>query len=184
MIRILSFIAVALAANSGMCEVLNLTGQITSGAIFVPAEAGNLNSYFLVSNFPIDYTAKVSIDSVGQVAGFSFTAAYAGTPLEFVDPSNLFPGVLQNDSTKLLIDFTSAPVGFQTILDLSVDKLAGTGEWEYGRFCPVCDGVYTSFHVVQATITSLNVVPEPRHGLLVIAIAGGAFMRRRSQTLS
>lgn len=160
MIRTLAFVAVALLANTGFGEVFNLAGQITNGTIFVPAEPGNLNSYFTVANFPIDYTAQFSVDSAGQVAGFTFVATYATSPLGHTAAVNLYPGVAQNNSAQLLVNFdTGLGGGFRTKLDLNLNRATGQGEWNYDYYCPVCDGVFTTFNSVEATITSFSVVP-------------------------
>lgn len=180
MIRAFAFTAVALLANTGFCEVFNLAGQITSGTIFVPAEPGNLSSYFTVENFPVDYTAKFSVDPAGQVAGFSFVATYATSPLEHAALANLYPGLVRNDSEKLVVSFNNAfGGGFQTHLDLTLDKATGAGEWEYDHYCPVCDGVFTTFNSAEATITSFSVVPEPQTALLAMMAAAVALPRRR-----
>jgi hypothetical protein len=179
MIRAFAFTAVALFANTGLCEVFNLAGQITNGVIFVPAEAGNLNSYFIVENFPIDYTAKFSIDPAGQVAGFTFVATYATSPMEHTAAANLYPGIVRNDSEQLLVNFDNGfGAGFRTHFDLKLNKASGEGEWEYDHYCPVCDGVFTTFNMVEATITSFSVVPEPYTGLIAMVLAAGALARR------
>lgn len=181
MIKTFLFVVVASVSNVCFAEVYSLSGQITSGQIFVidlTNSSGPPQSMRPVESFPFNYTAQLTINPAGQVAEFLVTGAHAGLPNQHAVAQNLFPTVAINDTDRLSIDFIS-PGAVQALLDLDLNKATGVGEWEYKQTCLACGAAFTGFNDVQATITSFSVVPEPHSLLSVAALVMAVFANRR-----
>jgi hypothetical protein len=153
-IRTLGFLAACLApAAATGSELVLLQGQLTGGSIVISTGDG---PYELLEGFPVPYTGIFAYDPVTASAAFQFTPLIAGSPPTHLIRDNLFPGVLQNDAQKLLVDYDPPLAAFMQFFELDLDKTNGQGHWQWNESCAVCDRIFDPS--AQATITSFREV--------------------------
>lgn len=151
--RIVSILVIVLAYPALGSQVTVLEGQISEGGLYLQ-DAGGV--YQVFRDFPAAYEAEFYDQPESARATFRFTLVDEGPQATQTIEANLYPGVVQNDSEALVIDYDSSSGPFITRFDLELDKTTGTGKWEWYDLCLVCDRILDPYG--KATITSFREV--------------------------
>jgi hypothetical protein len=104
----------------------------------------------------VAYEAAFSYDAAEGVAMFYFTPLVDDLDGTQLIDENLFPGVVRNDASALVVDFNPPLKHLMNFVDLSLDKSTGQGAWSWFEDCAVCDRILNPF--ARATITSYREV--------------------------
>ncbi len=152
--RLLAIVAVWLAANSSRAvELILFEGQLTEGGFYVSPDGP---PYQVLPESPVAYEAAFSYDAAEGVATFYFTPLVDDLDGTQLIDENLFPGVVRNDASALVVDFNPPLKHLMNFVDLSLDKSTGQGAWSWFEDCAVCDRILNPF--ARATITSYREV--------------------------
>lgn len=156
-----------------------LEGQISSGTTLFTANEPWIGTGFNElgypkGGYPVPYIAVLLADVEKGFWEFSFrTTDDVEKVVHVVDgPSEADLGTTSQllvNSDRVSIEFFRFS-GVSTLFSLDLDLEQETGSWEWVEDCPVCDLVFAMPSAV-ATVSSIQIVPEPSGNLLVFCVA-------------
>lgn len=175
-----------------------IEGQITRGGLRsgLAVVDGFIDIRRVVyENYPIDYSATLVLD--GQSSSWDFRFEYDSVASETDDlkynvnssprnpqasPIEYTPHMLNRvNQNQVLVSEASISIAFDDLsvytesFDLEMDLDTGLGSWGWLKSCPVCST--TGLPSAYATITSVQLIPEPS-SLALLSLAGGALLNR------
>lgn len=179
--RILAILAILASSSTMACgQTFLLEGQILSGTTLFTINEPDMGTEFggfgfPEGGYPVPYTATLEADANSDLWDFSFAATDAVETVGLIvdGPSAVDMGdtnTVVSTPKNLTIEF-SRFLTFGTNFNLELDLLNETGTWTWTEFCPVCD-LARALPSATASVTSIQIVPEPHS--LILAFAGAA----------
>lgn len=154
--------------------IYELEGQVTAGASLFPPVVKDLsiplNEFGLpAGGFPVDFEARLELGPEPTDWSFEFVVTDDERTLGYTatNPSEI-PGFRGSNNVVLSLDQVTLDFSFfYERLNINLDLVQGTGQWDWAQFCPECDLIY-SLPAVTASVTSIRVVPAPSSAILCV----------------
>jgi hypothetical protein len=162
-------------------ETLEISGLITAGQSLGSGIGGFNPNVPLNINSPVPYVGRFTYRPEMSDAQFRFVLEPNGFNVEHLIGSkhspNFFSSVEQFDGEKVRVDYLPYLNSSYSILNFTLDRATGLGNWKWFEYCGGCRAVLPQ---ATGTITSFRVVPEPGTAAWAVFLASlGALSKRR-----